>query len=684
MPEKILVTSALPYANGPIHLGHLAGAYLPADIFVRYHRLKKNDIVYICGSDEHGVPIMLRARKEGVAPQEIVDRYHKIIKESFKKFGIGFDYYGRTSSKVHHETSQDFFNTLAGKDEFVLKKEEQLYDPEAGIFLADRFVRGTCPKCKYEEAYGDQCENCGTSLSPQDLINPRSAITNAKPVMKETTHWFLPLEKYQPELEKWIDQHSDWKPNALGQIKSWFKDGLRDRAVTRDLPWGVPVPKKVAEQAGTDANGKVLYVWFDAPIGYISASREWAEQKGDPDLWKKYWQEQDTRLIHFIGKDNIVFHCLIFPAMLKAHGQYVLPENVPANEFLNLEGDKLSTSRDYAVWLDKYLENFEPDSLRYCLASIMPETKDSDFSWKDFQARHNNELADILGNFINRSAIFCHKYFDGKLPQLGELSDLDKELIKKLEAAPQNLGGIINSHQYKNYVREAMDLARFANKYFNDKEPWKTRKENPDDCATTIHLCLQTVRALGILFDPLLPFTSEKIRVLLNIAQQEEWDKAANQTLETGHKINQPEILFAKIEDEPIEEEIKKLKDNQEPEKAADTNLPEFKETIEFDDFGKLDLRVAKVIHCEKVPKTNRLLKLTVELGQEERTIVSGIAEQYSAEELVGKNVVVIANLKPVKIRGVESRGMLLTSENDSKLSLLTVMQEIPSGSCIS
>ncbi len=552
------------------------------------------------------------------------------------------------------------------------------------MFLADRFVRGTCPKCKYDDAYGDQCENCGTSLSPKDLINPRSAITDAAPVMKETTHWYLPLEKYQPELEKWIEGHSDWKPNALGQIKSWFKDGLRDRAVTRDLPWGVPVPEEIAKKAGADAQGKVLYVWFDAPIGYISASREWAAQQGKPELWKKYWQEKDTRLIHFIGKDNIVFHCIIFPAVLKAHGDYVLPENVPANEFLNLEGDKLSTSRNYAVWLNEYLKNFEPDSLRYCLASIMPETKDSDFSWKDFQARHNNELADILGNFVNRSAIFCHKYFDGKLPKAGTLSSLDKELITRLEGAAEKLGKTIDGHQYKNYVREAMDIARFANKYFNDKEPWKTRKENPDDCATTIHLCLQTVRILGILFDPLLPFTAKKIRELFNIKDQEKWDDAAELTLQEGHKINQPQILFTKIEDDTINSEIEKLKQASEPNQENEINLPPFKETIEFDDFTKMDLRVAKVLEAEKVPKTNRLLKFTVDLGSEQRTIVSGIAEQYDPQDLVGKNVVIIANLKPVKIRGVESRGMLLTSENDEKLSLLTVMQDIPPGSSIS
>ncbi|MFQ5584467.1 MAG: methionine--tRNA ligase, partial [Calditrichia bacterium] len=438
--ERYIITAALPYANGPIHLGHLAGAYLPADIFVRYCRLKKRDVLYICGSDEHGVPIMLRARSEGVFPQVIVDRYHEMNKRSFEKFGMSFDYYGRTSSPVHHQTSQEFFRELAKKNVFKLKKERQLYDPEAGMFLADRFVRGTCPLCGYEDAYGDQCENCGASLSPSDLINPRSAITNAKPVEKETTHWYLPLAKFQKKLSEWIESHPQWRPNVLGQIRSWLNEGLKDRAVTRDLPWGVPVPEDVAKAAGVDASGKVLYVWFDAPIGYISATKEWAEEKGYPELWKKYWQDDSSRLIHFIGKDNIVFHCLIFPAMLMAHGNYVLPENVPANEFLNLEGDKLSTSRNYAVWLDDYLEKFEPDSLRYTLTMIMPETRDSDFSWKDFQARHNNELADVLGNFINRTLTFVKRYYDGKVPPQGELDDLDRELLQKTSAARDKVG----------------------------------------------------------------------------------------------------------------------------------------------------------------------------------------------------------------------------------------------------
>lgn len=680
MIEKILVTSALPYANGPIHLGHLAGAYLPADIFVRYHRLKGNDIVYICGSDEHGVPIMLRARNEGVSPQEIVDRYHNIIKNSFEKFGISFDYYGRTSSKIHHQTSQDFFRTLAKKDEFIQKKEKQLYDAEADIFLADRFIRGTCPKCGYEDAYGDQCENCGTSLSPKDLKTPRSAITNAKPILKETTHWYLPLEKYQPFLEKWIESHPEWKPNALGQIKSWFTDGLKDRAVTRDLPWGVPVPEDVV---GDEAKGKVLYVWFDAPIGYISATREWGQLKGDSELWKKYWHSKNTRLLHFIGKDNIVFHCIIFPAMLNVHGDYVLPENVPANEFLNLEGDKISTSRDYAVWLDEYLKKFEPDSLRYCLASIMPEVKDADFSWKDFQSRHNNELADILGNFVNRSAVFCHKYFNGKIPPLGNTDILDEKLIAKLKGAPDRVGELINTHQYKNYVREIMDITRFANKYFNDKEPWKTRNDNPESCATTLHLCIQTVRILSVLFEPLLPFTSERMNSLLNINSPQNWDSAKELLLKEGAEIARPQILFTKIEDDMVDPEIEKLRSSAES-KSANVKVPEFSPEIEFDDFGKMDLRVARVIDAGKIPKTDRLLEIQVDMGIEKRTIVSGIAEHYKAEDLIGKNVVIISNLKPVKLKGVESKGMLLTSEHNGELSLLTVMKEIAPGSKIS
>lgn len=678
LKKRILVTSALPYANGPIHLGHLAGAYLPADIFVRYHRLKGDDVIYICGSDEHGVPIMLRARSEGVSPQDIVDRYHELNKKSFEAFGMSFDYYGRTSSPVHHKTSQDFFRVLADKNVFVLKTEKQLYDPEAKMFLADRFIVGTCPYCGYENAYGDQCEKCGRSLSPSELLNPRSAVTNAKPILKETTHWYLPLAKFQKQLEEWIDTHKNWKPNVLGQVRSWFNDGLADRAVTRDLPWGVPVPEDVAKKYGVDASGKVLYVWFDAPIGYISATKEWAEKQGDPDLWKTYWQNNETRLVHFIGKDNIVFHCLIFPAMLMAHGDFVLPDDVPANEFLNLEGNKLSTSRNYAVWLDDYLQRFEPDPLRFVLASILPETKDSDFSWKDFQARHNNELADIYGNFINRTMTFAHKYFGGKIPELGTLSDLDKELIERLKKAPGHLGKLIDKYQMRAYVRELMDLARFANKYFNDKEPWKTRKSDLQSCATTINLCLQTVATLSVLSEPVLPFTSREIWEMLNIKGTPVWDEFPEKRLPSGHPLGKAKILFKKIEDDVIEAEIKKLqnalKGNAQPAQAD--------ETIDYELFQKIKLKVAEIVEAEAIPKSRKLLKLQLQLGDEKRQIVAGIAEHYKPEELIGKKIIIVANLKPAKLFGVESNGMLLAASADGKMSLLTVMDDtMPSGS---
>ncbi len=678
MKKRILVTSALPYANGPIHLGHLAGAYLPADIFVRYHRLKGDDVIYICGSDEHGVPIMLRARSEGVSPQDVVDRYHELNKKSFEAFGMSFDYYGRTSSPVHHKTSQDFFRVLAEKNVFVLKTEKQLYDPEAKMFLADRFIVGTCPYCGYENAYGDQCEKCGRSLSPSDLLNPRSAVTNAKPVLKETTHWYLPLARFQKQLEDWIETHRDWKPNVLGQVRSWFNDGLADRAVTRDLPWGVPVPEDIAQKYGVDASGKVLYVWFDAPIGYISATKEWAEKQGRPQLWKEYWQNKDTRLVHFIGKDNIVFHCLIFPAMLMTHGEFVLPDDVPANEFLNLEGNKLSTSRNYAVWLNDYLQRFDPDPLRYVLASILPETKDSDFSWKDFQARHNNELADIYGNFINRTLTFAHKYFAGKVPQLGPLSDLDKALTVRLAQAPQRLGHLIDKYQMRAYVRELMDLARFANKYFNDKEPWKTRKSNPQSCATTVNLCLQTVAVLSVLSEPVLPFTSREIWKILNIDGTPSWDTFPNKPLPIGHPLGKAHILFKKIEDKVIEAEIEKLQhalnENSQPEQTE--------EKIDYELFQKIKLKVAEIIKAEPIPKSKKLLKLQLQLGTEKRQIVAGIAEHYTPEELIGKKIIVVSNLKPAKLFGVESNGMLLAASANGKMTLLTVMDDsIPAGS---
>lgn len=683
--ERYMVTSALPYANGPIHLGHLAGAYLPADIFVRYCRLKKRDVVYICGSDEHGVPILLRARSENKSPQEIVDRYHEMIEKSFAAFGMSFDYYGRTSSKVHHETSQDFFIKLAEKDIFELNTEKQLYDPEAKMFLADRFVRGTCPVCGYEDAYGDQCETCGSSLSPSDLKNPKSAITNAKPILKETTHWYLPLEKFQPKLEEWIGGHPEWRPNVLGQIKSWFTEGLKNRAVTRDLPWGVPIPAEVAEKAGVDASGKVLYVWFDAPIGYISATREWAIAQGKPDIWKEYWQNENSKLFHFIGKDNIVFHCLIFPAMLMAHDDYVLPENVPANEFLNLEGGKLSTSRNYAVWLDDYLKEFDADSLRYALTINMPETRDADFSWMEFQARHNNELADILGNFINRTFIFIKKYFGGKIPKAEELDELDEELLNKLVETRDGVGQAIDNFQFKESLKRIMDFCRFANKYFNDKEPWKTRESDPPQCATTLSLCSQAAYSLAILINPILPFTSQKIWNMLNLTSKTEhasWDNIGGVALQENHALGDLQILFAKIEDHIIQEKINKLKyaqDELQVEKEDSmANL------ITLEEFKKMELKTAKVIEAEKIPKADKLLKLKVNLGDEERQLVAGVAEHYTPEELVGKTIIIVSNLQPATIRGIKSQGMLLAVEDSDRLALLTTEKDISPGKRVS
>lgn len=681
--KRYLVTSALPYANGPIHLGHLAGAYLPADIFVRYHRLKGDDILFICGSDEHGVPIMLRARAENKSPQEIVNQYHEQNKSSFESLGINFDYYGRTSSSEHCRTSQEIFRTLADKDVFVLKTDKQLFDPEAKLFLADRFVIGTCPKCGYPDAYGDQCEKCGISLSPADLIDPRSAITDAKPTLKESTHWYLPLAEYQTALEKWIGEHPEWKTNVLGQIRSWLSEGLKDRAVTRDLSWGVPVPEDVAKKQNVDASGKVLYVWFDAPIGYISASKEWAEKQGDPDRWKDYWQQKDTKLIHFIGKDNIVFHCLIFPAMLMAHGDYILPNNIPANEFLNLEGDKLSTSRDYAVWLDDFLNAFDPDPLRYCLASILPETRDADFAWRDFQARYNNELADILGNFVNRTLTFVHKNFDGRVPRRGKLDFVDEELKEKLSEAPEKVGGYIDNFQIRQGVREAMDLARFANKYFNDKMPWKTIKSTPEICATTLSLCLETIKTLSVILEPVIPFAAAKIKKLLNLEESKNnnlWDSAGELIFAEGHKLQKTEILFEKIEDDVIEKEIAKLKKPSQPEKTKQ----KWEELITLDQFSKIDLRVAEVIEAEKIPKTDKLMKLRIKIGEDVRQIVAGIAEHYDADQIKGKQIIVVANLEPTKIRNEVSDGMLLAAKDNGKLTLLTTAEEIQPGAKIS
>ncbi len=685
-PKRYTITSALPYANGPLHLGHLAGAYLPGDIYARYCRLKGRDTLYVCGSDEHGVAILIRALKDGVTPRDIVDRYHPLIEESFRKLGMSFDYYGRTSSDVHKNTSQDFFRTIAGKHFFEEKTEEQLFDPEAGIFLADRFVMGTCPICGYEDAYGDQCEKCGSSLSPRDLKNPRSAISNAIPILKETTHWYFPLDKVQKDLEEWIASHPEWRTHVLGQINSWFNAGLRARSITRDLPWGVPVPGDTPQTEGKEVDGKVLYVWFDAPIGYISASKEWAIAKGDPDAWEPYWKDEESRLVHFIGKDNIVFHCLIFPGMLMTHGEFVLPYNVPANEFLNLEGNKFSTSRNYAVWLHDYLERFDPDPLRYTLTSNMPETRDADFSWSDFQARHNNELADILGNFVNRTFTFVHKYYEGKVPPAGPTDALDRELVDLIRATGERVGEAVDAFQFKESQKRFLELARFANKYFNDKEPWKSRKDNPEGCATTLHFCLQTIYALAIYMNPFLPFSSAKVWEMLNLKGKPEgagWDGITGANLAVGHQLGEAEILFRKIEDEVIQvesENLAKIQAGMAAAKAEKENAEPPLPQISFEDFKKADLRTAVVIAAERIPKAKKLFLLKVDLGAEQRQIVSGLAGSYEPEDLVGKTVVVVANLKPAVIRGVESRGMLLAVEDNGRLIIVTADGDVAPG----
>jgi len=663
MPKRILVTSALPYANGPLHLGHLAGAYLPSDLFTRYHRLRGDDIIHICGSDEHGVPITIAAEKEGVDPQVIVDRYHEQNKAAFKNFGIHFDYYGRTSSEVHKKTSGDFFKKLYNQGVFKQKTEEQLYDKEADMFLPDRYVKGTCPECGYPEAFGDQCEKCGSSLSPTELIDPVSTITGNKPILKKTKHWYLPLGDFQDKLDNWLDSKPDWKPNVMGQCKSWINSGLSDRAVTRDLSWGVPVPLEEAE-------GKVLYVWFDAPIGYISATKEWAAEKNDPELWKKYWHDDETRLLHFIGKDNIVFHCIMFPAMLMQHGDFILPDNVPANEFLNLEGKKLSTSRGWAVWLAEYLDEFEPDLLRYVLGTTLPETKDSDFSWKDFQNRVNSELADILGNFIFRSVSFAERFFDSKVPELKSPSEKDLAALTAIDDHKKKIENSFDKFRFREAIAEIMNLARAGNKYFTETEPWKTRKEDPQTCANTLHVCLQISAALSILFDPVLPHSMAKLRKQLGIAENFSWDDAGKYLLSPGNQIQQGEILFSKIEDETVQEQLNKLKTRSETiEESKETSFPVLKEEIEFDDFAKLDIRSGKIEKAEKVKKSKKLIKITVDLGFEKRVILSGIAEFFSPEEITGKNVCVVANLKPRKMMGIESNGMILMGEEpDGKL----------------
>ncbi|MFT5102450.1 MAG: methionyl-tRNA synthetase [Candidatus Latescibacterota bacterium] len=671
-PKRYTITAALPYTNGPVHIGHLAGVYVPADIYARFQRLQNRDVLFVCGSDEHGVPITLKAKKEGITPQQVVDKYHAIIKKSFEDFGITFDNYSRTSAQIHHETASEFFKKLYEDGKFIEEVTEQLYDAEANQFLADRFIVGTCPKCGNEESYGDQCENCGTSHNATDLINPKSAITGAVPSLKETRHWFLPLDQYEPWLKEWIlDGHKkDWKANVYGQCKSWIDDGLRPRAVTRDLDWGIPVPIKGAE-------GKVLYVWFDAPIGYISATKEWATRENKD--WEPYWKDEDTKLLHFIGKDNIVFHCIIFPSMLKAEGSYILPDNVPANEFLNLEGSKLSTSKNWAVWLHEYLEDFpnQQDVLRYALTATAPETKDNDFTWTDFQARNNNELVAIFGNFINRVVVLTNKYYEGVVPAPGTFSEVDTATLNELLAYPAIIESSIERYRFREAQQELMNVARLGNKYLADEEPWKTIKTDEERTQTVMYVALQIATALAVLSEPFLPFTSKKLKSMLchsELDSELKWTDVASKTelLPSGHTIGKGELLFSKVEDGQIQAQLDKLEASKKANQAANATVEPQKDMIQFDDFTKLDMRVGTIIEAEKMPKAKKLLVLKVDTGIDVRTIVSGIAESFTAEEVVGKKVTVLVNLAPRALRGVESEGMILMTENaEGKLVFL-------------
>lgn len=653
--KRTLVTTALPYANGPVHIGHLAGVYVPADIYTRYLRLKGEEVLMVGGSDEHGVPITIKARKEGVTPQDIVDRYHGIIKKSFEEFGISFDVYSRTSSKMHHETASEFFRKLYDKGEFVEQTSQQYYDEEAQQFLADRYITGTCPHCKNEKAYGDQCEACGTSLSPLDLINPKSAISGSTPVLRDTKHWYLPLDKHEAWLKEWIlEGHKEWKSNVYGQCKSWLDMGLQPRAVSRDLNWGIPVPVEGAE-------GKVLYVWFDAPIGYISNTKELC-----PDTWETWWKDAETRMLHFIGKDNIVFHCIVFPSMLKAYGDFNLPENVPANEFLNLEGDKISTSRNWAVWLHEYLVDFpgKQDVLRYVLTANAPETKDNDFTWKDFQSRNNNELVAIFGNFVNRAMVLTHKYFEGKVPAMGELTDYDKETLKEFADVKSQEEALLDVFRFRDAQKEAMNLARIGNKYLADTEPWKVAKTDLSRVATILNVSLQIAANLAIAFEPFLPFSAKKLREMLNMSSVE-WSRLGSvDLLAEGQQLEKAELLFEKIEDAVIDAQVQKLLDTKKANEMAEHKAAPIAETIEFGDFEKLDIRVGTVLECQKVPKADKLLQFKIDDGLGGRTIVSGIAKYYAPEELVGKQVCFIANLAPRKLKGIESQGMILSAED--------------------
>ena len=660
--KRTTVTSALPYANGPLHIGHLAGVYVPADIYVRFLRMSGEDVIFIGGSDEHGVPITIKARQQGVSPQEIVDKYHGIIKKSFEDFGISFDIYSRTSNKIHHETASEFFRKMYDAGQFIEKITEQYYDEATDHFLADRYITGTCPVCGYDKAYGDQCEKCGSSLNATDLINPKSVLSGNVPVMKETKHWYLPLDQYEPWLREWIleGHKEDWKTNVFGQCKSWIDQGLQPRAVTRDLDWGVPVPVK-------GADGKVLYVWFDAPIGYISATKELTPE------WEKYWKDPETRLIHFIGKDNIVFHCIIFPAMLKGEGTYIVPDNVPAFEFMNLENDKISTSRNWAVWLHEYLEEFpgKQDVLRYVLTSNAPETKDNDFTWKDFQAKNNNELVAIFGNFVNRTLVLTEKYFEGKIPPQGALNDLDKATLEEMKQIPGRIADSLHHFRFRESLAGMMNLARLGNKYLTESEPWKVFAIDPGRVGTVLNISLQICAQLSIVAQPFLPFTSEKIRKMLNIPEYMWADATLLTWLPAEHQLNKAELLFEKIDDKVIEAQIQKLLDTRQG--NADAVEPPFMAEIVYDDFSKLDIRVATILEAEVVPNTDKLLKLKVDTGLDQRTIVSGIAQYFKPENLIGQRVTILVNLAPRKLRGIESQGMILTAENpDGTLYLIT------------
>ena len=679
--KRTLVTCALPYANGPVHIGHLAGVYVPADIYVRYLRMRGREVLYVCGSDEHGVPITIKARQQGCSPQDIVDRYHKIIDESFKGFGIDFDIYGRTSSDVHTKNASGFFRKLYDEGKFVTRESEQYYDPEAKTFLADRYIVGTCPKCGAEGAYGDQCEKCGSTLSPEELINPKSKLSGAEPIRKKTTHWYLPLQDYEQWLREWIlEGHKEWRPNVYGQVKSWLDGGLQPRAVTRDLEWGVPVPVEGAE-------GKVLYVWFDAPIGYISNTQELL-----PDDWEKWWKSPDTKLVHFIGKDNIVFHCIVFPAMLKAYGDgYILPENVPANEFLNLEGDKISTSRGWAVWAHEYLQDFpgKADVLRYVLTANAPETKDNDFSWKDFQTRNNSELVAIFGNFVNRAVVLTHKYFGGRVPACGTLEDIDKEVLSEIPRLKASIESNIENYKFREALRDAMSIARAGNKYISDTEPWKVAKTDMERTATILNISLQICADLAIAFEPFTPFAAEKLKKMLALDCLD-WEILGRPSiLPSGHQLADAELLFAKIEDDAINAQLARLdairaeREAKEKAEAAKQVAPQ-KEECTFEDFEKMDIRTATVLEAVKVPKTDKLLKLTIDTGMDKRVIVSGIAEYYSPEEIVNRQICILANLKPRVIRGIESHGMILMAkQGDGKMRFITPQEVLANGAQI-